>query len=114
MLTWMGASEAEIRMYMEHNQQSGPWGWNFYTIQSECWLETAGVLSPLLLTSTMELINRKTSAKDILYKLLCVDDVAVVVGGKLTSNKAMLCSHHSFMRRPVHLSFRRVETVVDG
>ena len=40
------------------------------------------MLSPLLFTSVLDLISRKTVMKDAMKKLLYEDDLALVVNGK--------------------------------
>ena len=45
-------------------------------------LSQGSMLSPLLFTSVLDLISRKTLMKDAMKKLIYADDLALVVNGK--------------------------------
>ena len=40
------------------------------------------MVSPLLFIAVLDLISRKTVTKDVIKKLLCADDLALVANGK--------------------------------
>ena len=92
-LRWMGAPEAEVRMVEGMYEKTtarvvmgeGASG----EFEIHVGLRQSSVVSPLLFIAVLDLTSRKTVAKDVIKKLLCADDLALVANGKQELQETM-------------------------
>ena len=85
-LRWMRVPEAEVRMVEGMYEKTtarvvvgkGASG----EFEVKIGLSQGSVLSPLLFIAVLDLISRKTVMKDVMKKLLYVDDLSLMANGK--------------------------------
>ena len=85
-LGWMGIPEAEVRMvegtYEKTTARVVVGEGASEEFEVNIGLRQGSVLSPLLFIAVLDLISRKTVAKDAMKKLLYADDLALLANGK--------------------------------
>ena len=83
---WMGVPEAEVRLvegtYEKTTARVVMGSGASDEFEVNIGQRQGSVLSPLLFTAVLDLVNRKTIVKDTMKKLLCADDLALISNGK--------------------------------
>ena len=72
------------------------------------------MLSPLLFTTVLDLISRKTVAKDAMKKLLYADDLVLVAIGKPDLHETIVEWNGLFIKHGLKLNLEKIEVLHIG
>ena len=77
-------------------------------------LRQGSVLSPLLFFRMMELISRKISMKDVLRKMMCADDLAIIAENKQELQEVLKEWNGVFKKHGLRMSLEKTEVMWVG
>ena len=113
-LRWMGVPLAEVRsvegMYkgMKGIVLVGPWMSEF---SMNIGLRQRSALSPLMFIMVMELVRRKINVRSILGRMLCADDLVVVVENRQETQEALGEWKEAFEKHGLKMSMEKIEVM---
>ena len=117
-LRWLGVPEAEVWIVeatyeltngRDHHRCGDVWA-----IQCKHRMRQGSALSPLLFIVVMDLISRKVSMKDISWKLLYADDLAIVAEDKEELNESLDEWKDAFTQHGLRLNLDKTEVLSIG